>query len=129
MSIQGNINQIIGLTGAALVLGKKTIGTKKPAASETPPASAETKQPTAENWLENLDSTSRGIYDSLGDAAKKQVLEQSSESAARREVANVKAMARVESRRKQKDNYSKFMAELTGRDERRFERGDNADNK
>lgn len=30
MSIQGNVNQIIGLTGAALALGKKAIGTKKP---------------------------------------------------------------------------------------------------
>lgn len=117
MSIQGNINQIIGLTGAALALGKKTIGTKKPAASETPPASTETKQPTAENWLGSLDEASRGIYESLGDAAKKQLLAQAGGEPMRRDLANARAKSAIQNKKAQRDNYTRFMRAVAGKEE------------
>ena len=114
MSIQGNVNQIIGLTGAALALGKKAIGTKKTAA---PTAPAETKQPTAENWLGSLDEASRGIYESLGDAAKKQVLAQAGGEPMRRDLANARAKSAIQNKKAQRDDYTRFMRAVAGKEE------------
>lgn len=114
MSIQGNVNQIIGLTGAALALGKKAIGTKKTAA---PAAPAKTKQPTAENWLGSLDEASRGIYESLGDAAKKQVLAQAGGEPMRRDLANARAKSAIQNKKAQRDAYTRFMRAVAGKEE------------
>lgn len=117
MSIQGNVNQIIGLTGAALALGKKAIGTKKTAAPAAPAAPAETKQPTAENWLGSLDKASRGIYESLGDAAKKQVLAQAGGEPMRRDLANARAKSAIQNKKAQRDDYTRFMRAVAGKEE------------
>ena len=130
-TIQSAINQTLGVMAIGAGIAKKAKDKKekinekqikKESKSDTPELTPE------EKWLNSLDPDSRKIIDSLGPKARQSVFEQAGVYDSKREDANAKAMARVESRRKQKDNYSKFMAELTGRDERRFERGDNADN-
>ena len=114
MSIQGNVNQIIGLTGAALALGKKAIGTKKTTA---PTALTETKQPTAENWLGALDETSRVMYERRGDAAKKQVLAQAGGEPMRRDLANARAKSAIQNKKAQRDDYTRFMRAVAGKEE------------
>lgn len=124
-TIQSAINQTLGVAAIGAGIAKKRIDKKQ---NIKEPKTETAELTPEEKWLNSLDPDSRKIIDSLGPKARQSVLEQAGVYDSKREGANAKAMARVESRRKQKDNYSKFMAELTGRDERRFERGDNADN-
>lgn len=124
-TIQSAINQTLGVAAIGAGIAKKRIDKKQ---TIKKPKTETAELTPEEKWLNSLDPDSRKIVDSLGPKARQSVLEQAGVYDSKRENANAKAMARVESRRKQKDNYSKFMAELTGRDERRFERGDNADN-
>ncbi len=124
-TIQSAINQTLGIAAVGAGIAKKRIDKKQ---NIKEPKTETAELTPEEKWLNSLDPDSRKIVDSLGPKARQSVLEQAGVYDSKRENANAKAMARVESRRKQKDNYSKFMAELTGRDERRFERGDNADN-
>lgn len=124
-TIQSAINQTLGVAAVSAGIARQRIDKKQ---TIKKPKTDTAELTPEEKWLNSLDPDSRKIVDSLGPKARQSVLEQAGVYDSKRENANAKAMARVESRRKQKDNYSKFMAELTGRDERRFERGDNADN-
>ena len=121
MSIQGNVNQIIGLTGAALALGKKAIGTKK---TDAPAAPAETKQSTEEKkqspeekWLNSLEPDQRKIIDSLGPKARQYVLEQAGIEPMRRDLANARAKSAIQNKKAQRDVYTQFMRAGAGKEE------------
>lgn len=126
MSIQGNINQLLGtaafgarfFTNQSLRTKKQKIADEK-AAEKQRIAEIEANKTEAEKWEENLDDASRTIYERLGPAAKQQILEQASGGVARKEMANAQAMARVNEKKQQKqamkskmDNYAKFMKAL-----------------
>ncbi len=126
MSIQGNINQLLGtaafgarfFTNQSLRSKKQKIADEK-AAEKQRIAEIEANKTEAEKWVENLDDASRTIYERLGPAAKQQILEQASGGVARKEMANAQAMARVNEKKQQKqamtskmDNYAKFMKAL-----------------
>ena len=126
MSIQGNINQLLGtaafgarfFTNQSLRSKKQKIADEK-AAEKQRIAEIEANKTEAEKWVENLDNASRTVYERLGPAAKQQILEQASGGVARKEMANAKAMARVNEKKQQKqamtskmDNYAKFMKAL-----------------
>lgn len=126
MSIQGNINQLLGtaafgarfFTNQSLRSKKQKIADEK-AATKLAEAEIEANKTEAEKWVENLDVASRTLYERLGPAAKQQILEQASGGVARKEMANAQAMARVNEKKQQKqamtsklDNYVKFMKAL-----------------
>lgn len=113
-TIQSAINQTLGVVAIGAGISKKAIGTKKTAA---PAAPAKTKQPTAENWLGSLDEASRGIYESLGDAAKKQVLAQAGGEPMRRDLANARAKSAIQNKKAQRDAYTRFMRAVAGKEE------------
>lgn len=128
MSIQGNINQLLGtaafgarfFTNQSLRPKKQKIADEKAAEKQRIAEIEANKTETeAEKWVENLDDASRTIYERLGPAAKQQILEQASGGVARKEMANAQAMARVNEKKQQKqamkskmDNYAKFMKAL-----------------
>lgn len=124
MSIQGNVNQIIGLTGAALAIGKKAIGTKKTAAPAVPVAPAETKkspeekkQSPEEKWLNSLEPDQRKIIDSLSPKARQYVLEQAGIEPMRRDLANARAKSAIQNKKAQRDSYTQFMRAVAGKEE------------
>ena len=114
MSIQSNVNQALGLTGAALALGKKAIGTKKTAA---PAAPAETKQSPEEKWLNSLEPDQRKIIDSLSPKARQYVLEQAGIEPMRRDLANARAKSAIQNKKSQRDGYTQFMRASAGKEE------------
>ena len=109
MSIQGNINQLLGtatigarfFTNQSLRSKKQKIADEK-AAEKQRIAEIEANKTEAEKWVENLDDASRTLYKRLGPAAKQQILEQASGGVARKEMANAQAMARVNEKKQQK---------------------------
>ena len=111
MSIQSNVNQALGLTGAALALGKKAIGTKKTAAP------AETKQSPEEKWLNSLEPDQRKIIDSLSPKARQYVLEQAGIEPMRRDLANARAKSAIQNKKDQRDGYTQFMRAVAGKEE------------
>lgn len=126
MSIQGNINQLLGtaafgarfFTNQSLRSKKQKIADEK-AAEKQRIAEIEANKTEAEKWVENLDDASRTVYERLCPAAKQQILEQASGGVARKEMANAQAMARVNEKKQQKqamtskmDNYAKFIKAL-----------------
>lgn len=114
MSIQGNINQLLGtatigarfFTNQSLRSKKQKIADEKiadeKAAEKQRIAEIEANKTEAEKWVENLDDASRTLYKRLGPAAKQQILEQASGGVARKEMANAQAMARVNEKKQQK---------------------------
>lgn len=114
MSIQSNVNQALGLTGAALALGKKAIGTKKTAA---PTASSEIKQSPEEKWLNSLEPDQRKIIDSLSPKARQYVLEQAGIEPMRRDLANARAKSAIQNKKAQRDGYTQFMRAVAGKEE------------
>lgn len=123
MSIQGNINQLLGMAavGARFFTNQSLRSTKPKIADKTADVEVnkEVNKTESEKWLENLDDASRTLYEQLGPAAKQQILEQASGDVARKEMANAQAMARVNEKKQQKqamtskmDNYAKFMKAL-----------------
>lgn len=121
MSIQSSVNQALGLTGAALAIGKKAIGTKKTAA---PPAPAkkkqspeEKKQSPEEKWLNSLEPDQRRIIDSLSPKARQYVLEQAGIEPMRRDLANARAKSTIQNKKDQRDGYTQFMRTVAGKEE------------
>ena len=128
MSIQGNVNQIIGLTGAALALGKKAIRTKKTAAPTAPAkkkqspeekkqSPEEKKQSPEEKWLNSLEPDQRKIIDSLSPKARQYVLEQAGIEPMRRDLANARAKSAIQNKKDQRDGYTQFMRAVAGKEE------------
>lgn len=111
MSIQSNVNQALGLTGAALALGKKAIGTKKTTAP------AKTKQSPEEKWLNSLEPDQRKIIDSLSPKARQYVLEQAGIEPMRRDLANARAKSAIQNKKAQRDGYTQFMRAGAGKEE------------
>lgn len=106
MSIQGNINQLLGAAtiGARFFTNQSLRSTKPKIADKTADVEVnkEVNKTESEKWLENLDDASRSLYNRLGPAAKQQILEQASGGVARKEMANAQAMARVNEKKQQK---------------------------
>lgn len=118
MSIQSSVNQALGLTGAALALGKKAIGTKKTAApAKTKQSPEETKQSPEEKWLNSLEPDQRRIIDSLSPKARQYVLEQAGIEPMRRDLANARAKSAIQNKKAQRDGYTQFMRAVAGKEE------------
>ena len=118
MSIQSNVNQALGLTGAALALGKKAIGTNKTAAPAKKKQSPEGKeQSPEEKWLNSLEPDQRRIIDSLSPKARQYVLEQAGIEPMRRDLANARAESAIQNKKAQRDGYTRFMRAVAGKEE------------
>lgn len=93
MSIQSNINQTLGVSALGTSMVAKQMQAKKN---------------DEDKWLNGLNAEDRKAFDSLGESAQAQVLEQATKEGTKRDVANATAQQRVMNKRKQKEQTLKL---------------------